>query len=63
MEGLKICLLNNNSRSANTHLLQINSTTILELNSGSYFDIAINQLDNIINEKRATHISGMLLVW
>ena len=54
MEGLKIYLLKNNSRSANIHLLQINSTAIVELNSGSYSDIAVNQLDKIINEKRVT---------
>ena len=54
MEGLKICLLKNNSRSANIQLQQINNTAIVELNSGSYSDIAINQVDKIINEKTAT---------
>ena len=54
MEGLEICLLNNNSRFANKHLLQTNSTATGTPNSSSYSDTAITQLDQIINKNRAT---------
>ena len=53
MERLEICLLQNNSRFANIHLLQANSTAAGAPNSCSYSDIAISHLDKIINEKRA----------
>ena len=54
MEGLEICLLNNNSRFANIHLLQANGTATGAPNSFSVFDIAISHLNKIINKKRAT---------
>ena len=54
MERLEICLLNNNSRFANIHLLQTNAATSGAPNLCSYSDIPISHLDNIINEKRAT---------
>ena len=44
MEGLKICLINNYSRFPNIDVP----------NSCSCSDIAISDLDKIINEKRAT---------
>ena len=47
-EGLKNCLLNNNSR-----LLQTNGTVTGAPNSCSYSDIAISHLDQTFNEKRA----------
>ena len=47
-EGLKNCLLNNNSR-----LLQTNGTATGAPNSCSYSDIAISHLDKTFNEKRA----------
>ena len=47
-EGLKNCLLNNNSR-----LLQTNGTVTGAPNSCSYSDIAISHLDKTFNEKRA----------
>ena len=53
MEGLEICLLNNNSRFANIHLLQTNGTGTGPPNSCSYSNIAICDLDKIINEKGA----------
>ena len=45
-------LLNNNSRFADIHLLQINGTATGTPNFCSYSDIVISQLDEIINEKR-----------
>ena len=54
MEGLEICLLNNNSRFATIHLLHTNGTATGAPNSCSYSNIAISHLDKIINEKRAT---------
>ena len=53
MEGLEICLLNNNSRSANIHL-QTNITATGASNSCSYSNEAITHLNKIINKKRAT---------
>ena len=50
MEGLEICLLNNNSHFANIHLLQTYVTATEAPNSCSYSDIAISRLD----EKKAT---------
>ena len=47
-------LLNNNSRFADIHLLQINGTATGAPNFCSYSDIVISQLDKIINEKRAS---------
>ena len=52
MEGLEICLLNNNSHFANIHLLQTNGTATGAPNSCLYSDIEISHLDKIINEKR-----------
>ena len=54
MEGLEICLLNNNSRFANIHLQQTNDTATRGPNSCFYSDTAISHLDKIINEKRVT---------
>ena len=49
MEGLKICLLNNNSQFDNIHLLQTNGTATGAPNSCSYSDIALSRLDKIVN--------------
>ena len=54
MEGLEICLLNNNSRFTNIRLLQTYGTANGAPNSCSYFDIAISRLDNIIDVKKDT---------
>ena len=54
MEGLEIYFLKNDSRFANIHLLQTNDTADGAPNSCSYSNVAINHLDKIINEKRAT---------
>ena len=45
LEGLEICLYNNNSIFDKNHLLQTNGTATGALNSCSYSDIAINRLD------------------
>ena len=50
MEGLEICLLNNNSRFA--------GTATGAPNSYSYSDVAITHLDKIINEKRAAQFEA-----
>ena len=66
MEGLEICLLNNNSRFANMHLLQINGTATGVRNSCSCSAIAISHLDKIINEKRASQFQEcfcFMTVW
>ena len=44
MEGLKICLLNNDSHFANTHLLQTNGTATGAPNLCSFFDVAFCHL-------------------
>ena len=45
MEGLEICLLNNNSGFANIHLLQTNNTATGAPNSCSYSNKAISHLN------------------
>ena len=45
IEGLKLCLYNNNSVFANEHLLQTNGTATGAPNSCSYADIAVASLD------------------
>ena len=45
MEGLEICLLNNNSRFANINLLQTNGTATGPSNSCSYSHKAITLQD------------------
>ena len=54
MEGLEVCLLNNNSRFPNIHLLQTNGTGTGGPSSCFYFDIATTHLNKIINKKRVT---------
>ena len=49
MEGLEICLFNNNSKFADDNLLQTNGTATGAPNSCSYSDLAIYRLDKIIN--------------
>ena len=52
IEGLKICLYNNNSKFDQDHLLQTNGTATGAPNSCSYSDLAIYRLDELIkNEK------------
>ena len=46
MERLEICLLQNNSRFANIHLLQTNGTAVGAPNSCSYFDIGYSKSTN-----------------
>ena len=53
IEGLEICLLHNNPRFVDIHILQTNGTASGAPNSCSYSDIAFSHLDKIINEKRA----------
>ena len=60
VEGLQICLLHNNSRLANIHLLQTNGTVTGAPNSCSYSDVAISHLNKVINEKRATQFQEFL---
>ena len=45
IEGLKICLFNNNSKFDNQHLLQTNGTATGAPNSCSYADIAVSSID------------------
>ena len=45
LEGLEICLYNNNPIFDKNHLLQTNGTGTSVPNSCSYFDIAINRID------------------
>ena len=54
MEGLEICLFKNNSCFSNIRLLQANGTATRVPKSCSCSDIAISDLDKIINEKKAT---------
>ena len=45
IEGLEICLFNNNSTFAGDHLLQINRTATGDPNSFSYADLAVYPID------------------
>ena len=51
IEGLSLCLYNNNSKFANENLLQINGTATGAPNSCSYADIAIAPIDDAVFEK------------
>ena len=48
LEGLEICLYNNNSIFDKNHLLQTNETATGAPNCCSYSDIAINRIDQLI---------------
>ena len=52
MEGLEICLLNNNSRFADMQLLKTDGTPHRTPNYCSHLDVGICCLDKIINGKR-----------
>ena len=52
LQGLEICLYNNNSKFNWDHLLQTKGTVTGALNYCSYSDLAIHRLDKLINSKR-----------
>ena len=60
IEGLKICLKNNNSVFAGEHLLQTNGTATGAPNSCSYADIAVEPIDNAIFDEMKTTYSEIL---
>ena len=60
IEGLEICLFNNNSKFADDHLLQTNGTATGAPNSCSYSDLAIYRLDKLINEEKANNFNELL---
>ena len=51
----QICLHNNNSLFDKNRLLQTNGTATGAMNSCSYSDIAINKLDQLIEQERANN--------
>ena len=51
IEGLKLCLFNNNSVFANENLLQTNGTATGAPNSCSYADMAVSSIDDAIFDK------------
>ena len=55
LERLQICLYNNNSVFDTNHLLQTNGTATGAPNSFSYSDIAINRLDQLIEQEQANN--------
>ena len=60
LEGLEICLYNNNSVFGLDNLLQVNGTATGAPNSCSYADIAMLSIDNDIFEKMETSFSELL---
>ena len=59
MEGLEICLFNNDSEFDQDHLQQTNSTATGAPNSYSYFDLANYRLDKMINNERVHNFSEL----
>ena len=59
IEGLKICLYNNNSKFADKNLLQTNGTATGAPNSCSYSDIAVSSVDNAVFEKMNSSFSEL----
>ena len=60
MEGLKLCLYNNNSVFGNENLLQTNGTAPGAPNSCSYADIAVVSIDQAIMEQKETAFPEIL---
>ena len=59
IEGLEICLYNNNSKFDQDHLLQTNGTAIGTTNFCSYSDLAIHRLDKLINNERINNFGEL----
>ena len=59
MEGLEICLFNNDSEFDQDHLQQTNSTATGAPNSCSYFDLANYRLDKMINNEQVHNFSEL----
>ena len=60
IEGLKLCLYNNNSVFANEDLLQTNGTGTGAPNSCSYADVAVVSIDQAIMEEKQTAFPEIL---
>ena len=60
IEGLKICLFNNNSIFADNNLLQTNGTATGTPNSCSYADTAVSLIDDAIFENMSTTYRELL---
>ena len=60
IEGLKLCLYNNNSVFANENLLPTNGTATGAPNSCSYADIAVASIDQTIMEQKETAFPEIL---
>ena len=59
IEGLEICLYNNNSTFANLNLLQTNGTATGAPNSCSYADLAVTPIDNAVFDAMKTTFTEM----
>ena len=57
--GLHICMYNNNSKFDKNHLLQTKGTVACAPNSFSYSDIAINRLDQLIEQEQANNFKEL----
>ena len=62
MEGLEICLLNNNSRFATLLLLHTNGTAPGALNSCSYSNIAISHLDKLLMKRELPNFRNAFIL-
>ena len=61
IEGLELCLRNNNSIFSKDNLLQLNGTGAS--NSCSYADIAVLSIDNVVFEKNVKNLLRNALLW
>ena len=59
IEGLEICLYNNNSKFDQDHLLQRNGTATEVSNFCSFSDLAIHRLDKLINNERINNFGEL----
>ena len=60
IEGLRICLYNNNSKFDQDNLLQTNDTATGASNSCSYSDLAIYRLDKLIKNDQINNFHELL---
>ena len=62
LEGLEICLYNSNSVCDKNHLLPKKEIATGTPNSCSYFDIAINRLDQLIEQEQANNFKELFFL-
>ena len=62
LEGLQICLYISNSVCDKNHLLRKKGIVTGTLNSCSYFDIAFNRLDRLIEQEQANNFKELFFL-